>query len=361
MATFVSPRERLVSLDALRGIASLAVAIFHIYVFSAVGAVLGPVLPRWVDTAFRNGGLGVEVFFVISGVAIATSIAGARMSWGYIGRFALRRSIRLDPPYWATLALAVILLTLADRAPSIGRVLAHVVYLQLIVHEPNIVSVFWTLTFEVQFYIVLVLVVFLAQRSGMLVGWVVAVVPFLVSLSLPVLGLDPGGWFILWWYAFATGVATMGMLNGRLSLSLWLAVIALDLGQALWIGEVGPAIVALTAALIGAAGRAGVVTTWTGGNVLQWLGRRSYSLYLIHFVGANLAKIMSPRVNTPVAALGLFILATSIALFCAELLYRLIELPAHRLSRNVGTLFANKSAVALGGGSVEARVDQSIA
>jgi peptidoglycan/LPS O-acetylase OafA/YrhL len=337
---FVAAGERLQLLDATRGIASLAVAAFHIYVFSSVGPELAKAIPRWADAVLTHGSLGVDIFFVLSGLVIAASIAGDRITLGYLGRFALRRSIRLDPPYWATLVFAIALLALTHHPPSFSRVLAHIVYLQMLLGHQNIVSQFWTLTYEVQFYIVLIVMVMLGQRLGSGVGWTLAVVPLVASLAIQLAGVDTQGWFIAWWYAFALGVATTGMLTGRLSLATWglLAIAVFGVGVATSKMDI---ITVVTAACgIGFLGRAGVLARWSGGRVLQWLGRRSYSLYLMHFLGSALAKMASPRITTPFQAAIVFALALAVSVVAAEALYRLVEAPAHRLSRSIGSVRA---------------------
>ena len=361
MRSFVEPGQRLTFLDALRGLASLSVAVFHIYAFSAVSAQLATVEPHWLDAALKHGGLGINVFFVISGIAIATSIGQARITWRYLGRFALRRSIRLDPPYWATLALASVILAVDGRAPSMGRVLAHVFYAQTIAGQAQIVSVFWTLTYEVQFYLALVLAVMLAQRLGARVGWGLAIVPLLTSLAVSALHIDTHGWFILWWYAFAAGVATLGMLTGRLPLVVWLLALVLIAANEAFVGSFNHIAVAVAALAIGLMGRGGLLARWTGGRVLQWLGSRSYSLYLIHFLGATLAKMFSPRIHGPGTAALVFAASLLLAMGAADVVHRLIEAPAHRLSRTVNIILSERSDNELRGPAAEPTGEGSMA
>src|SRR3954463_5453335 len=85
-----TPRFR--TIDGLRGIAALSVAIFHFN-----GALVRSTpnwIPHWAQAVASNGFLGVEVFFVISGFVIAFSVRDGEYSGRYLGRFALRRSIR---------------------------------------------------------------------------------------------------------------------------------------------------------------------------------------------------------------------------------------------------------------------------
>ena len=54
-------------------------------------------------------------------IVIAFSVRKGAETWGYLGRFALRRSLRLDPPYWLTLALELALIRVGLMfVPSLG-------------------------------------------------------------------------------------------------------------------------------------------------------------------------------------------------------------------------------------------------
>ena len=331
---------RWVALDALRGIASLSVAWFHFYWFSSLRSTLR--LPGWADWTLSHGSLGVEIFFVLSGVVISLSIFGDKVSWPYALRFAVRRSIRLDPPYWATLCLACIITTFLGTRPAWPIVLAHVFYLQNLLGFRNIVSQFWTLCYEVQFYLVLILLVAWGQRSREFVGWLLALVPLAASLTLVAMGLPTHGWFLYWWYAFALGAGTTAMLKGKLNVRIWACVTGGILATGGIFGDIHVIAVATTALAIGLAGRAGRLATWSGGPVLQYLGRISYSLYLTHFLGSNFAKVVAVRAHSALSAGLVFAAATIIAIASAEALYRLVENPAHQLSRRVPQLFRTR-------------------
>jgi peptidoglycan/LPS O-acetylase OafA/YrhL len=88
---------------------------------------------------FRHGDLGIQIFFVISGLLMACllmacSVRGYRMSGRFLARFALRRSVRLDPPYWVTIAAVIVTRYVSKRyigntqvmLPSVGQVTSHV-------------------------------------------------------------------------------------------------------------------------------------------------------------------------------------------------------------------------------------------
>src|ERR1035441_3767981 len=304
------PGSRLMALDALRGIAAMAVVWMHVYCFSRLPELLA--LPSWLDFALRQGGLGVQVFFVLSGVVITLAVRGNRVTWGYVGYFALRRSLRLDPPYWTTLFLASALLVVLGRPPGIGRFAAHVFYLQNIFQYQNIVSQFWTLCYEVQFYLVLVFLIGFGQRAGKRWGAVAGLVLFGVSILLLTYQKTTHGWFLDWWYAFALGVATAGTLIREVHRVLWAALLLGMLAGSVRLHSGSVLAVTLTAAAIGLAGWAGKLSTWAGGSLLQWLGRISYSLYLIHFPGSAVAKFASGHVHGRLSGVLVFGCATGV-------------------------------------------------
>jgi peptidoglycan/LPS O-acetylase OafA/YrhL len=120
---------RFVFVDALRGLAALGVVLFHANEGHHITELFG-YFPHFLQVGLENGSLGVLIFFVLSGFVIAHSLYEQRMSLSLLGRFTLRRSLRLDPPYWVAIALAIGIGTLASavvkgRPPndySVGQV-----------------------------------------------------------------------------------------------------------------------------------------------------------------------------------------------------------------------------------------------
>jgi len=102
--------QRSESIHALRGLASLAVAWFH--------------LTNGHDTFVKQigslGWLGVEVFFVISGFVIPLSIHSTNRPYrlSKFGGFLMRRMTRIEPPYIASALLVVVLWKLSEFAPN---------------------------------------------------------------------------------------------------------------------------------------------------------------------------------------------------------------------------------------------------
>jgi peptidoglycan/LPS O-acetylase OafA/YrhL len=94
---------RLKFVDGLRGIAASIVVLCHL-VYRVNAHLLE-----------LDGYIGVAMFFVLSGYVITMTVGDNQSSWRFLGRFAARRSLRLDPPYWASIATAIALMVLAAR------------------------------------------------------------------------------------------------------------------------------------------------------------------------------------------------------------------------------------------------------
>ena len=160
-----SPRtpQRFAFVDALRGISALWIVIFHAFSSQYLDG-LELMLPEWSRGVIHIGYVGVTVFFVLSGFVIAHSFDRRRVDAPSIGWFMIRRSVRLDPPYWASIAIT---LAVARRAlPSAAALLAHMFYLQDLLRMKPVSPIYWTLCLEIQFYLVFALLLGVAYRLG---------------------------------------------------------------------------------------------------------------------------------------------------------------------------------------------------
>jgi peptidoglycan/LPS O-acetylase OafA/YrhL len=209
---------RLISIDALRGIAALGVVLYH-----AVLQTSHPLpnnLLQWpvkgIQFLSSFGYIGVFLFFVISGFCIHLQWARARVKTTepqvQFGSFWKRRLRRLYPPYLIALGLY---LTMA--ALSTGIDLTHFFVYDLVMHllmlhnlDPatcySINGVFWTLAIEEQLYLAYFLLLFLRKRFG----WAPTLVICLLSRV---------GWF---YFSHAIWLATgVGVPVPEAALSHW--------------------------------------------------------------------------------------------------------------------------------------------
>jgi peptidoglycan/LPS O-acetylase OafA/YrhL len=350
-----SKREgRLPFIHGLRGIAASAVSLFHLYDATPVAQQVAVVVPSFIDGLLQLGFLGVDLFFVISGFVISLTLHNRLRTLQEWGRFFLRRQLRLDPPYWTTIALSIVS-ALALNAikpsvhapvPSVSDVVAHLFYLQDFLHRKSIVGIFWTLCLEIQFYLffgALVLAMGWWNVSGRLFGWLMMPLYLLSVACFWELVPYPGGLFIPRWFEFFTGVIVYMYWRKEFSL----LQVSIYFGSLLTIALIDPAtdngianVTAVTVLLIGLtflfAVESGGVQTWLSSRLLRYFGDISYSLYLMHaLVGIRLLKVIVGERSTVSWTLAMYAVGLIVSIAAADLLFRTIERPSMRLSHRL--------------------------
>ncbi len=349
---------RLHFLDALRGLAALSVMFFHFFArgVSPLHDELAASLPARIGAILAHMFGGVDVFFVLSGFVVAFSMDGRRTDWRYAGNYILRRSLRLDPPYWAAAGLMLGFLLLMSPAKyhdfyleygGVQGLLANLFYVQnlsFVYPARSILDVSWTLCLEVQFYLTFLAILVVGHYVGRRVPIrgaqlqravvtlsvaAVAVWSFTHSVRAPTSDLSGWAW------TFFLGTAVYGAVTrGIPSLAIVLPLAALGVFF-LVRKELDGSVAVATAAAIYGAGRAGRLSTLLAHGPLLYLGKISYSLYLLHMViGLNVLFLLRPTwLGSFAGGWCAWALAAVLSLAAAHLLYRLVEAPSNRLSR----------------------------
>jgi len=157
----------------VRGIAILLVLVCHLTQYGGMSPQ-GP----WPDRMYRAWtlplGLGVDLFFVLSGFLITGILLDTRDGPDYFRNFYARRVLRIFPLYYATLA-ATFLLIPAMRRDAVWYWTYLINYRFADVGWPRVpyLGHFWTLAVEEQFYLVWPALVFFLPRR--VLPWVCVV------------------------------------------------------------------------------------------------------------------------------------------------------------------------------------------
>jgi peptidoglycan/LPS O-acetylase OafA/YrhL len=189
---------RILPMEGLRGLAILMVFICHFDVLIAQRLPLQAPIGRYLDIMGRVGEAGVDLFFVISGFLIYRMLLGKKVS--YI-TFVNRRIRRIYPAFLVTLAIFVILSIIfpkASRLPArssdvVSTLLLNVALLPGFVNIKPIVSVAWSLSYELYFYLAAPLLIRstrfnkLSRRSRLTVLVVISVAFIAFSVCAPML------------------------------------------------------------------------------------------------------------------------------------------------------------------------------
>ncbi|NEO88238.1 MAG: acyltransferase, partial [Spirulina sp. SIO3F2] len=166
-------------IQALRGLAALAVVLFHVDQLSN-----DRLHTRFFGEIFRFGWVGVDFFFVLSGFIILYSQwsrFGDR-GWQSWRRFIIRRAVRIYPTYWVVMGGVLALLLLIPGLSGSGTITPWYIVQSILLlpqSEDPILSVAWTLTLILFFYGVVSFAFLLPRR---IYGIVVAII-LLGSLS----------------------------------------------------------------------------------------------------------------------------------------------------------------------------------
>lgn len=318
-------------ITGLRGIAALAVCLFH-FVVTTTDYVTNALA---LDV-FAYGKYGVQLFFIISGIVIPLSMVQTNYGIRSIGGYLLRRFVRIEPPYLVAVVLGVIYLyvrnyvpssTGVDMTPTWRDLFLHIGYLVPFVADAKWINpVFWTLAVEFQYYLFLALLFPLALSTRPWARWTFLA----VLLAGPFLTVH-GNFFPYWSAYFGMGIYYALYLSKRCSLVEYVVSSLLCAAVVAW--KLGPIDLAIAFATLA------VVHLWPDleSAIGRFLGRISYSLYLLHsIVGAAFVNYMSHRVDSPVGVFLVIVTGTLVSIGSAYGLWKFVERPSQLLSRTVG-------------------------
>ena len=280
-------------LDGLRGIAILAVVLYH-----CKPRLVG----TWIYGAVLWGWAGVLIFFVLSGFLITSGLLAARDKPRYFHNFHARRALRIWPVY--LLVLIVVYLNAPwFIGPTVWEAIktapwwAYLLCIQNLFHLtlPPALEPTWALAIEEQYYFVWApLVRWLRQP------WMMTMVLAGALVTSPALRLGHHAWLtpthtLIHLDALAWGsLLAIGMHTLKVSRRAWLAMglCAGALGFAAAATIAGGTAFLDSALAVGFAGTMVAAIASTGAHnllsaalrrgPLAFYGRISYGLYMIH-------------------------------------------------------------------------------
>jgi peptidoglycan/LPS O-acetylase OafA/YrhL len=323
--------KRVGELDALRGLAALAVVAFHYTTFYQQEQ--GHVLP--LGFGFPAGNYGVHLFFMISGFVIFMTLERTRTAMDFV----VSRFSRLFPAYWAAMAITmVVVFTLGMPKQRIGiaDLAANLTMLQGFLGFDNLDGSYWTLQVELFFYVQMLV----WWVSGQLkrIHWIIA-----AWLLVAVVYAETTQHQLHFSYIvremlivrhipfFAIGILFYRICTRPQELWLNLALMALSLIAI----SVSLAPVFLVAGLVCCTIFALFITgqlRWLRARAFVFLGQISYSLYLLH-QAIGYALIHRLEANA-VPSLVAVIFAACVSLILATILAYGVERPVMRILRD---------------------------
>jgi peptidoglycan/LPS O-acetylase OafA/YrhL len=336
------------SIDLLRGYAALLVCVFHI---TAAGQLVqNPQLSEFTSW----GSDGLAIFFIISGFVIPLALFNGRYVLSAFPRFMAKRIVRLEPPYLISIGIAVVLwlrfqfsaegppLNIAPATSALH--LGYLIDIACFFGAPVrwYVPVYWTLAFELQYYVCVALL--FPMVASRVASVRVCSVVLLIAAKYGLM-VAPAPLFLNSAEYFAFGIVLFQR-RVALSTSLECTVLALPLIGCMTISDWRFAIYGpLVAAIL-------LISKDINWAPARLLGLISYSLYLTHdtfgtwFRGALITKL-------GLGAQLAVTLAIAASIVFATVFYWLIERPSLKLSKRIS--YARRRMPI--GAAVDARVE----
>jgi peptidoglycan/LPS O-acetylase OafA/YrhL len=371
---------RVSELDSVRGLAALVVVLHHLWqtvlpdqnTFPLAGyaAAAGPLMTAafWISVSPARllfcGHAAVGLFFVLSGFALTKALQSPRQRDYRV--FLLRRFFRIYPPFALTILLAAALSWMIHPQAIPGRdwidaywttpvtgslVLGHLAMIESSGYYNSLNSAMWTLVHELRISLVFPLIAVLAfTRPWRVLAASVAVFALLSithltsaagalihtdllrEIAMSVIQTLRYVMFFVLGILMATQTEAIGALlrrYRRFRIHLWVAAaVLLAVPYTKGYTEIcyaAGAFILLNLSLHSDRARAALRHP-----ALQWLGKVSYSLYLVHLV-VLLGTVYLLHDVLPMGVILLLALPGS--LLAAELFNRAVELPSSEIGK----------------------------
>jgi peptidoglycan/LPS O-acetylase OafA/YrhL len=286
-------------IDASKAVASQLIVLHHLAFYGPLSNAANAIAPTLIDWLSHHARIAVQLFLVVAGFLAARRLApsGAPQLGNPLPLLG-RRYWRLVAPYLLALSIAIAGAAIArtlmqhhsiPEVPTLPQVVAHVLLLQSVLGYDALSAGAWYVAIDFQLFLASVLMLWLPQRLGLhavLARRFTAVAFSALALaSLLHFNLDPrwDAWAIYFFGAYALG-ALAYWASAKEHSTIWLLALFVA-GLAVMTLNTRPhTIVALgTALTLGVARRTGVLYRWPTGTTIGFLGRISYSVFLVHF------------------------------------------------------------------------------
>ncbi len=348
-AAHVPSEQRVPALDGVRGLAILAVLLYHFMGYAVVDAdaARAPAIDRFVHNVAGAGWIGVDLFFVLSGFLITGILLEAKAGGAgrYFGSFYARRALRIFPAHYAYLVLLFLLIPiLASSAHAANDTLAadrlwytgflgNVLVALHGAARPDffVTGHLWSLAVEEQFYLTWPAIVLLLNRRQLMPLCLVIIV---AALSLRA-GMTAAG---------VSGATSLTLMPARMDTLAVGALIALALNQTrdfALLRRLLPPLALVSTAMIAA--------LWVAHRGLDALDKSSYTvgytLLALVFGGVLLSAITTPSARPVGRLLQLGMLRTagkySYAMYLFHLPIGWLLFQRTDLAGSVGSVFGS--------------------
>ncbi|MUH73682.1 acyltransferase family protein [Psychrosphaera haliotis] len=339
---------RLASLDALRGIAALGVVLYHFTSLFAIKFNYPELSAIFPSPSSHIGRYGVELFFIISGFVISMSIENSNNVY----RFFVSRFSRLFPTFWAAVFISSIFIWIFNGQFDLVVFLKNLTMTPNFFGAKNIDGSYWTLTYELFFYIAIATLFYffktIPTRLMVVIGIGVSLLTILVSMFDVYLGYKVKALLLIpHIHLFLAGFLFYKLWNSNnlkpthiwiINLVLFvLVLVQWLLAESDYSRHNFTSSIMVTAFFLIMILVTKEKLSFLSHPILVYLGTISYSLYLIHqevgyiFISQLINITGSYWLSMPLSLAGVILIA--------DLMYRYIESPSNKIVKRYLMLF----------------------
>ena len=290
-------RSRLPLIDALKAVASQFIVLHHLAFYGPMSDFTHQLWPALVTWLSQDARMAVQVFLVISGFLSARALAPQGVLRGrHPLRLVLSRYIKISLPYLAALLVAMVCTEVArfwmthdslPGRPDLWQFVTHALLVHTLLDVDSLSAGVWYVAIDFQLYALLLGLLWLLGRAGR-EPFARPMVLLVVVASLFHFNLDADwdSWALYFFGAYGLGVlAWWGSdpADGGRGLRLWSLVVLLCLLALAMEWRTRIALALLVALTLVWSRRSGWLHTWPRSAALAYLGRISYSVFLLNF------------------------------------------------------------------------------
>jgi len=290
-------------INLLKAGAAQLIVLHHLAFYGPMADAARPLMPSIIDWLDHNGRIAVQAFLVISGFLVAKSLAPAGLPGigNPLGTI-WRRYIKLAPPFIVAMFLAIGASALArtwmvhdsiSAPPNLSQLAAHVFLLQSVLGYESLSAGAWYVAIDFQLYALITCLLWLGGRiaGDRPTTWLM---PLLVTLgvSISLLYFNRDADFDVWapyfFGSYGLGILAWWASDPRrpfiaaCALSLMMVVptvlaLGLDFRSRI-------AVASVVACVLFLFGRTRLsMYASSGWSLVNYLGKISYSIFLVHF------------------------------------------------------------------------------
>lgn len=333
------PARRMPLVDCLKAVASQLIVLHHLAFYGPMSDMAYPLASGSIDWLYEYARMAVQVFLVIAGFLAARSLAPAAtptpikplpLIWA--------RYRRLAVPFFAALTISIACAAIArpwmthssiPEAPAFWQMISHAMLLQGLLGQEALSAGAWYVAIDFQLFILFVATLWLAGKSRSSTRTTVALIAALALASLFYFNRHDNwdNWGLYFFGSYALGVGAHWCASREHSPVWFLVMLGLATCALALEFRTRIAIALVTALLLGLSTRYNLMEKWPDFRLTAWLGKISYSLFLIHFPVCILVNTLVFRLapNSPLLNLAGMALAWILSIAAGDLFYRLVE------------------------------------